>query len=653
MNIGQRIVSAAVRELGLSVGRGGDLDSACALLGELPWLVDLDVELIDGMLDQAASDARILSPTAVMARADLVLGAVQDRGADLELAAAMGAIRVAAALDDAERVIVYAALALELATSADAPERSLAECHEQRGRAFAVLGDAAQAATSFADAAGAAAKAGASDIEARALCELAAGLLADDNPLAAIDMATRAADRASVGGHDATLARAHGLRGAAHLRLHRLAAAQQALGEAVEVARRAGDRQAESDWLGNLGIVALEEERWDDAVECHLQALALSREIGNVGSELADLGNLAATFARAGRAEESLDPLVMAVRVAENGSDQALLTSVRRQLRQAYVAAGHYEEAVALEELESSRPEEEIGVAGTTAPDDDAEEFLAALTNLRRSGADVETARALVDEFIARRPDSYAGPMGSGIILRDQDRFDEAIAAYERALELDPSRVDVLNNLLAAAGAGGLLDDQEVRWRATVDANPFDPLARFALGCIHNMRGQPDLALRELRESLRLGESSGLARLILCAALVAKGKSLIEHGPRFDLQRWSAAWGYFEECIGEALQLTSQQPAPASGTVNGAADLLVDLAMTSNAANGPMFEPIGDRELETLAYAGRLLQRAEELEPGSRAVELRSNRLYGLVQGFGEDALRSFLTTLVGLPRGP
>jgi tetratricopeptide (TPR) repeat protein len=487
-------------------------------------------------------------------------------------------------------------------------------------------------------------------VEARSLCELAAGHLVRGDLLAAIELADTAANRAADADHDATLSRAYGLLGVAHLRLYRLSEADRALHDALEAARRAGEREMQSDWLGNLGIVAMEDERWDDAVAYQLQALELSRDVGSVESELTDLGNLAAVLIRAGRAEEALERIAEAARIAEGRGDPERVKSYRQALREAYADAGHYDEALALDQLLTPEPEptEEPATMG----DSDAEAFLKELSAIRNSGGDLETAQAFVDAFTARRPDSYAGPMASGILLRAEGRPDQAVAAYKRALELDPNRIEVHNNLLAAAGAAGMLDEQAEQYRTLVEADPLNPVVRFGLGCIHNMQGEPDLALRELRESLRLGEGTGMARLLLCAALVAKGKSLIEAGPQFDLESWSAAWGYFEECISEAFQLRGSRALPAAEALAAASDRLVDIAFTSNDANPPFFGLIGDRELDVLSHAGRLLMEAGRADPESNAVEARWDRLYGLMQSFGEDAFRTFLEGALGLPDG-
>jgi tetratricopeptide (TPR) repeat protein len=652
VNAARRIVSAAVRELANAAARDGDVDGAAALLLELPWTSDVDVALVDELVDRAVFDAQVLPAAATLARAELVLALVAQDGLELQRAAASGAVRVAAAANDAERLIAYAETALSEPLAGGAPALYRAECHESQGRAFGALGREDEATASFRAAAHEAAAVGASDVEARAHCELASGLLMRDDPLAATEPAMRAVERATAADHAAILSRAYGLLGVAQLRLYRLREAERSLRAALEAARAAGDRQGQSDWLGDLAIVAAGEERWDDAVDYHRQALELSREIGNVDSELTDLGNLAGALGRAGRAEDALERLAEAVRIAETRGDAELVKTLRYRLREAYTDAGHYDEALALDELLTSQPVadsvEEPEVA--EAVDTDAQAFLKELFAIGNRGGDLQASQAFIDAFTARRPDSYAGPMATGLLLRRQGRPDEALAAYERALELDPMRVEVHNNLLAAAGAAGQLDEQAERYAALVEADPLNPVLRFGLGCIHNMKGEHDLALRELRESLRLGEATGMARLLLCAALVEKGKAVIEDGPPFDLERWSTAWGYFEECIGETHELHGSSAVPAAEALGAGSDRLIDIALTSNAANPPTFELIGERELDVLVHAGRLLLEAHRADPESKAVEIRSNRLYGLVQSFGEDVFRTFLEEVAGLP---
>src|SRR5436190_12072667 len=57
--------------------------------------------------------------------------------------------------------------------------------------------------------------------------------------------------------------------------------ARAPLEECLAIARRGGDDVRATLALGNLGLVALSEERWGDAIELHVESLRLSNRRGN------------------------------------------------------------------------------------------------------------------------------------------------------------------------------------------------------------------------------------------------------------------------------------------------------------------------------------------------------------------------------------
>ena len=63
--------------------------------------------------------------------------------------------------------------------------------------------------------------------------------------------------------------------------------------EALEIARRQNDQFLEVASLGSLGLIAAEQERYDESIEWDRTALVLARSIGDEGSEGNILGNMA------------------------------------------------------------------------------------------------------------------------------------------------------------------------------------------------------------------------------------------------------------------------------------------------------------------------------------------------------------------------
>jgi tetratricopeptide (TPR) repeat protein len=103
-----------------------------------------------------------------------------------------------------------------------------------------------------------------------------------------------------------------------------------------------------------------------------------------------------------------------------------------------------------------------------------------------------------------RRPDSAAAHYNLGTALTSAGLFDDAIASYERALQLQPRYPKALNNLGDTLASMGRLDQAIARYEASVAADPAMAETRNNLGSALWRRGDYVRAERELREALRL-----------------------------------------------------------------------------------------------------------------------------------------------------
>jgi tetratricopeptide (TPR) repeat protein len=92
----------------------------------------------------------------------------------------------------------------------------------------------------------------------------------------------------------------HNLIGRSFFCLGRPSEAESHFRQALEAAKRGGDRQGEAAALGNLGIVSLERGKLGDAQNFHERALAIEEEIGNNPDQAATLGNLGLVYADRG-----------------------------------------------------------------------------------------------------------------------------------------------------------------------------------------------------------------------------------------------------------------------------------------------------------------------------------------------------------------
>lgn len=91
-----------------------------------------------------------------------------------------------------------------------------------------------------------------------------------------------------------------------------------------------------------------------------------------------------------------------------------------------------------------------------------------------------------------------------GLLMSLRGRTGEAIAAYERALERDPSHEDARSNLAAALVRASRPDRALRELLRVLDENPDNALARANLGLLYAQQGRVRDAVRELEHALAI-----------------------------------------------------------------------------------------------------------------------------------------------------
>lgn len=76
-----------------------------------------------------------------------------------------------------------------------------------------------------------------------------------------------------------------------------------------------------------------------------------------------------------------------------------------------------------------------------------------------------------------------------GVDLFSEGKYDDAIAAYEKALALDPGFVDALHGLAMAQAEKGDLDAAIAVAERITEASPDDPLGFTSLSMLHQRAG--------------------------------------------------------------------------------------------------------------------------------------------------------------------
>jgi tetratricopeptide (TPR) repeat protein len=133
-------------------------------------------------------------------------------------------------------------------------------------------------------------------------------------------------------------------------------------------------------------------------------------------------------------------------------------------------------------------------------------------------GAEAEYKRA-----IELNPNSGVAYDSYGLMLSSLERYDEAIAAQERAHELDPvtHRMDIATTYLRA----GRFDEATRAITACLELDPHLALAHATQGWVYLLTGKPEQGIASLRYAVLLSPDSTLYRAQLGQALARTGET--------------------------------------------------------------------------------------------------------------------------------
>jgi protein O-mannosyl-transferase len=112
-----------------------------------------------------------------------------------------------------------------------------------------------------------------------------------------------------------------------------------------------------------------------------------------------------------------------------------------------------------------------------------------------------------------------------GTILLRQERVDEAIEHFNKALELDPGDAKTQNNLGLALVKLGRLDEAEPHYRKAVELNPRYFKAYENLGAVYLRTERPDAAIASLKAALAIQPSEAKALNDLGVAFMQSGRA--------------------------------------------------------------------------------------------------------------------------------
>ncbi len=111
-----------------------------------------------------------------------------------------------------------------------------------------------------------------------------------------------------------------------------------------------------------------------------------------------------------------------------------------------------------------------------------------------------------------------------GAVLYGRGQVDEAIAHFQKALEIRPNDVEANNSLGTALFQNGRVDEGLVHLQKTLEIQPGNIVARVNLGSVFLQRGRVDEAIAQFQKALELQPNDPEAHNNLGSALFQKGR---------------------------------------------------------------------------------------------------------------------------------
>jgi Flp pilus assembly protein TadD len=127
-------------------------------------------------------------------------------------------------------------------------------------------------------------------------------------------------------------------------------------------------------------------------------------------------------------------------------------------------------------------------------------------------------------DTLRKNPDSEMVHTNLGLLLRNEDRLDEAMQHFERALELNPSDATPLSNVAIVLMRQGKLPEAIEKFRLAREMDPRHVEACTNLGVALYAMGKVQEALPYLEEAVKLKPRHAMAHFNLASVLQERGE---------------------------------------------------------------------------------------------------------------------------------
>jgi tetratricopeptide (TPR) repeat protein len=122
--------------------------------------------------------------------------------------------------------------------------------------------------------------------------------------------------------------------------------ALEAFEQARNLSAKAGDREAEVEALGSMGVVCVELENWDEARRFLEQALDICEDTGDQLNRGMVLGNLGMMYARQGDEESAAEAYEQAMAIFGDLGEKGYEKDIARQLSKLKLKKGSFLDAI-------------------------------------------------------------------------------------------------------------------------------------------------------------------------------------------------------------------------------------------------------------------------------------------------------------------
>lgn len=250
--------------------------------------------------------------------------------------------------------------------------------------------------------------------------------------------------------------------------------------------------------LQALGQALMGQEAWQDALAVYERLANLTPQDASVYLALGD------AHSRLGHLEDAAAAYQQAVEVEPNAMAYVLLGLMKVQMGDTEGAIAAYQQALALEPDNPSAHQSLGNAYQMLGRNEDA------AGEYRKAIAQNETA------FLQVQLGTALGRLG---------RADEALAALQRALELDPQAAEAHNQMGIVYANQGNLAEAEAAYRAAIDLDGANPLYYFSLAQMAYRQCSLSTAVQAQSQAVALTPETGDYKIYLAALYEAQGRN--------------------------------------------------------------------------------------------------------------------------------